>query len=183
MYCFGRPLIVTDPEIRAAAVEDYCNHVPLKVIAKKYGFTPATISIWAKAANVKRRARGIQPTDCPSDRDRAIIRRSREVAIKDVAKEFKMTRARVWSIRSNWKKAGWQEPLPWKVGDTIEWAGERFRVLRVDNEKRGAVRTEGGKTIDPFAWRYQGVSAKLVTACVPVRKGAIKRPVADALAA
>lgn len=156
----ARPKIATPPEIKEAAVEDYRRGVPIKVIAQKYGFTPATISIWAKAAKLPRRARGIQPTAQPSDRDRAIIRRAREVAIKDVAKEFKMTRARVWSIRSDWSKAGWQEPLPWKVGDTIEWAGDLFRVLRVDSEKRGAVRTEGGKIIDPFAWRFRGRSAR-----------------------
>lgn len=165
MLCnFGRPLVETPPETRLAAVEDYREGVPLKVIAEKYGFTVATISIWAKAANVERRSRGIQPTTVPSDRDRSIIRRAREVQVNQVAKEFRMTRARVWSIRTNWKKAGWVEPMPWKVGDTILWANERLKVVRIDDEKRGAVRTTDGKLIDPFTWKFKGKTARRVLA-------------------
>lgn len=164
MYYYGRPLVETPVATRKAAVEDYRKGVPLKVIADKYGFTPATISIWAKAANVERRPRGIQLGDTPSDRDRAIIRRAREVSINQVAKEFRMTRARVWSIRVLWKRRGWNEPMPWKAGDTIEWAGERLKVLRVDDEKRGAVKTAAGMTIDPFVWKYRGKTARKVSA-------------------
>ena len=164
MYYYGRPLVETPPEVRAAAVADYLRRVPLKVIAEKYGFTPATISVWARAANVARRPRGIQPPKQPSDRDRAVIRRSREVSINQVAKEFRITRARVWAIRTKWKKAGWVEPLPWKVGDTVEWRGEHLKVLRIYDEKRGAVKLSNGQMIDPFAWKFKGRSVQLVAA-------------------
>ena len=162
MYYYGRPLVKTPLSTRKAAVEDYRKKVPLKVIGAKYGFTEATISIWAKLASVERRKRGIQVTDTPSERDRLIIRRAREVPINQVAKEYHMTRARVWSIRTNWKKRGWVEPMPWKAGDTIEWAGERLTVLRVDDEKRGAVQTEAGSVVDPFIWKFRGKTAHLI---------------------
>jgi hypothetical protein len=160
----GRPLVETPPAVKAAAVKDYRRKMPLKVIGAKYGFTEATISIWAKRASVERRKRGIQVTDTPSERDRLIIRRAREVPINQVAKEYHMTRARVWSIRTNWKKRGWVEPLPWKAGDTIEWAGEQLTVLRVDDEKRGAVQTANGYQIDPFLWKFTGRTARMVRA-------------------
>lgn len=158
----GRPLVKTPPAVRAAAVENYKEKLPLKIIAEKYGFTPATISNWAKLANVDRRPRGIQVTDTPSDRDRAIIRRAREVPINQVAKEYRMTRARVWAIRNFWKKRGWIEEMSWKTGDTIEYAGARLKVLRVDNEKRGAVKTSDGSIIDPFFWKFSGKNTRLV---------------------
>jgi len=160
----GRPTIPTPPETRAAAVADYRNKLPLKLIAARHGYTPATISIWARAAKIERRPRGIQLSDTPSDRDRAIIRRAREVPINQVAKEFRLTRARIWSIRKKWREAGWVEPLPWKAGDWIEWAGVRFRVLRVDDERRGAVKTESGETVDPFTWRFKGHYSRLAMA-------------------
>lgn len=166
----GRPLVETPPAVRAAAVEDYRKRLPLKIIAAKYEFTEATISIWAKLASVERRKRGIQLTDTPKDRDRLIIRRAREIPINQVAKEFGMTRARVWSIRTNWKKRGWVEPMPWKAGDTIEWAGEKLKVLRVDDEKRGAVKTAAGSVIDPFIWKFRGKTARLIQAVNGQRK-------------
>lgn len=162
----GRPLVETPPAVRAAAVEDYRKGVALKVIAAKYDFTPATISIWAKTAKVPRRPRGIQLTSTPSDRDRAIIRRVREIPVNAVAKEYHMTRARVWAIRNFWKKRGWIEPMPWGPGDTIEWAGEPLKVLRVDNEKRGAVQTANGYRIDPFLWKFRGRTARKLLAAL-----------------
>lgn len=162
MYYYGRPLIATPLSTRKAAVEDYLKKVPLKVIGAKYGFTEATISIWAKLDGAARRKRGIQVTATPSERDRLIIRRAREVPINQVAKEFGMTRARVWSIRTIWKKRGWVEPMPWKAGDTIEWAGKKLKVLRVDDEKRGAVKTADGHVIDPFIWKFRGKTAHLI---------------------
>ncbi len=160
----ARPIIPTPPKTRLAAVEDYRNKLPLKVIAAKHGFTPATISIWAKAAQITRRSRGIQRTTVPSERDRLIIRRARELPINQVAKEFRKSRARVWSIRTYWRRAGWVEPLPWQVGDTVEWAGQPLKVVRIDDEKRGAVRTAAGALIDPFAWKLKGQSVRRVPA-------------------
>ncbi len=158
----GRPAIKTPPAVRAAAVGDYKEGLLLKVIAEKFGFTPATISIWAQEAGLPRRPRGIRRTVTPSDRDRLIIRRAREIPINAVAGEFRMTRARVWSIRTNWKRAGWVEPMPWNVGAIIDWAGELLKVVRIDDEKRGAVRTANGITLDPFEWKFKGKTARML---------------------
>ena len=160
----GRPIVETPPATREAAVADYAHGVKLRVTAEKYGFTIATISIWARAAGLPRRPCGIQKTSTPSDRDRAIIRRAREVAINQVAKEYHMTRAGVWSIRNKWRLAKWVEPLPWKVGDTVEWAGTPLKVLRIYDEKRGAVCTLRGKVIDPFRWKLNGTSLRALRA-------------------
>ena len=158
----GRPSIKTPLAVKTAAIGNYKAGLLLEVIAEKYSFTPATISNWAEEAGLPRRPRGIRRPVTPSDRDRLIIRRAREIPINAVAREFRMTRARVWSIRTNWKKAGWVEPMPWNVGDTITWAGELLKVVRIDDEKRGAVKTANGITLDPFKWKFNGRTARML---------------------
>ncbi|MBX9900660.1 MAG: hypothetical protein K2Y28_07740 [Burkholderiaceae bacterium] len=54
------------------------------------------------------------------------------------------------------------DKAPFKVGDTIEFCGERVVVLAAHNEKYGRVRNSYGEVVDPFYWVFGGLECKLV---------------------
>lgn len=54
------------------------------------------------------------------------------------------------------------DKAPFKVGDTIEFCGERVVVLAAHNEKYGRVRNSFGDVVDPFYWTFGDQQCKLV---------------------
>ena len=102
---------MTWDEKRKAAVEDYKNGRPCKSIAQEYGRCEATISSWARQAGCPKRRRGSRSPSTPSDRDQRILRRRRErIPADQVAKEFSLSRATIFSVCKKW--VAWVEPPP-----------------------------------------------------------------------
>lgn len=102
---------MTLDEKKKAAVEDYKNGRPCKSIAQEYGRSEATISSWARQAGCPKRPRGSRSPATPSDRDQRILRRRREgIRVKQVAKEFSLSVATIFSVSKKW--AAWVEPPP-----------------------------------------------------------------------
>ena len=102
---------MTRDEKKKAAVEDYKNGRPCKSIAQEYGRSEATISSWARQDGCPKRPRGSRSPATPSDRDQRILRRRREgIRVKQVAKEFSLSVATIFSVSKKW--AAWVEPPP-----------------------------------------------------------------------
>lgn len=160
-------------------------------IAAKFEISAASITNIAKSANLKLRQRGGRKLRYPSPLHMAILKEAQQPGIsmeeigelhyhkvkvmkngKPVKKNGKyeyeprpLTRARVSQILQFWKGHTFSEAMTgrgFKVGDVIEIRGNKLTVVRYDNSKCGAVKTERGDVVDPFYWRHEGEVPTLV---------------------
>jgi hypothetical protein len=127
-------------KVKVKALRDYRRNEPLKVIAIRYGYSPATISLWAKAAGIKRRTQGCRIKHWPSETDMQIVEEVRAVrdgrpTLEEIGKRWNMSRANVHRIFHTWKD--WHPP-------SHDFApGDRVRFLRRDYEVVTAGPIEG----------------------------------------
>lgn len=176
-------------------IQDYKEKNPdntyrykLTEIAQKHEISLSSLHILARMARCNGRKRGGNAKMVPDARTMKILRDATEPGITFDAvgernprivngKKVPITKSRVSKIIQVWKKRLGKRKLYSKgfnEGDIIEWADQRFTVLRYDNSHRGAVQElllEGnkwveGKIIDPFCWIYQGQRSKLIKSVV-----------------
>ena len=127
-------------KVKVKALRDYRRGEPLKVIAIRYGFSPATISLWAKGSGIKRRKQGCRIKLWPSEVDLQIVEEVRAVVdgkptLEEIGDRWQMSRANVHRIFHTWKD--------WTPPSTDFAPGDRVRFLRRDYEVVQAGPMEG----------------------------------------
>lgn len=130
-------------KVKAKVLQDYRRNEPLKVIAIRYGYSPSTISLWAKAAGIKRRTRGCRIKYWPSEADMLIIDEVRAIrdgkpTLTEIGKRWGMSKANVHRIYRTWKD--WVPPsMDFVPGDRVRFLCRDHEVVSADPIK-GVVR-------------------------------------------
>lgn len=93
-------------------------------------------------------------------------RRRPDAIISNGKVQIPLTKQRVSEIISTWRAKLNEQSIKsrgFKKDDIIEWAGQRYTVVRYHNSHRGAVIDQSdNRLIDPFCWFYKGSRSKLV---------------------
>jgi hypothetical protein len=171
--------------VRAQIIADYKRRengqyvFTLREIAQMHEISLSSVNNVAHMAGCQCRPQGGKKSYTPSARDMKVLRDMTipGITLDEVGKMNPravydpelgrtvlkaLTKQRVCQIAATWRKRG----LPvlhgkgFKKGQRIEWDGQFFTVLRYDNARRGAVKTEKGEIWDPFFWVYKGQRAK-----------------------
>ena len=119
-------------ETKAKALMDYRRNDPLKVIAIRYGYSVASVSLWAKSAGLERRRQGCRIKDWPRDIDLKIVDEVRAVVdgtptLAEIGKRWHMSRSNIHRIYKTWKH--WTPKVPFKPGDIIRFERRDYRVI------------------------------------------------------
>jgi transposase-like protein len=93
----------TDKIIRAAVAEHQRDSSTTAEIAKRYGVSPATISVWARKSGALLRSRGRRPAPGPTKHQMAILEAVRHKTYESVARENGVTRQRIHWIVKRWR--------------------------------------------------------------------------------
>lgn len=176
-----------NPKVQAKIVAEYKEKLPdgsyrftLREIAALNEVSLSTVNLLARQANVQERPQGPRKLQVPSARVLKILRDATEPGItlaqvgirnarvvvvngKQVARP--LSKQRVKQIIDFWKRRGnpGLKSRGFKPGDIIEWNERRFKVLRFDNARKGAVIDLGDNSkIDPFLWVFQGCRSRRV---------------------
>ena len=147
----------------------------LSEIADNHEISLSSVNKLAKESGCQGRPRGGRVQAVPNARIMKILRDASEpfitleqvgilnprvVRVNGKRKEKPLSRQRVSKIIKTWrKKLGTQNirGKGFKPGDLIEWAKQRYAVVRYDNSHRGAViDLKIMDVIDPFCWIFQG---------------------------
>lgn len=119
-------------KVKAKALRDYRRGEPLKVIAIRYGCSPASISLWAQSAGLERRQQGCRLKDWPDDTDLEIVEAVRAVrdgkpTLTEIGERWHMSRANVHRIYHRWKD--WKPSVQFKPGDKVRFMRRDYEVL------------------------------------------------------
>lgn len=152
----------------AKALQDYAKvnssgdyAYTTKQIADKYGVCPATITVWARNANIILRSRGRHKLEAPSERQKEILDRASIMSYKSAGKPFGLSKARVGKIAQRWKN--WLKPKkpPFQPGDIILWRGEKLTVIDAGIHSGTLIDKQGNK-LRCFTWVSGGRLPKKV---------------------
>ena len=92
-------------EIRAQVLVAYQNReLTTDDIAKKYGVSIATVTVWAKQAGVCLRSRGRWPQTVPTDRHVRIIQLAEIFTYRQVGERMGLHKQAVHRIVKRWKE-------------------------------------------------------------------------------
>ena len=148
-------------QIMLAAVADHQGSASTTAeIARRYGVSPATISIWVRKSGGVLRSRGRRPAEAPTEKHRAILEEIRHRTYQDVARIHGLTRQRIHAIVKRWRplvgarKALNVERLTWHESDrgsrTTRTHVISFRLS--DPEVRGLLEQSlNGKSVNQLA--------------------------------
>ncbi len=142
--------------VKAKVLREYARNEPLKAIAIRYGIAPSTISLWAKAAGLKRRVQGCRIKRWPSDVDMAVIAEVRanangKVTLAEIGRHWNMSRANVHRIYRTWK----DRELPasdFAPGDTVRLLDRDYEVVEA-GALEGVVRDLKTGQVSSLRWR------------------------------
>ena len=163
--------------VQAQVVQDYQERLgngryryTLNQIADKHEVSLSTVNNLVRKAKVQGRPKGGSRLSIPTHCTMKILRDSTEpgitleqigirnprvVMVNGRSTLVPRSKQRIKQILDHWKKAGnpGLRQRGFKPGDLIEWGGYRFRVLRYDDSRTGAVqRVQTGEVVDPFLW-------------------------------
>lgn len=154
-----------DPVVEAskvdAALEDYKNRdMTVVEIARKYSVCPATLTVWAKKADIPLRLRGRRKHEQPTARQMEIIKMASRLQLDEVGAHFGMHRQSVHRIVKRWRN--WAQPSkpPFDPGDRLVWRGKHFTVID-SNRTDGTLVDERGTVYKNFAWNGGRVPRKI----------------------
>lgn len=156
----------------------------LKDIAERHGISLSSVNNLAKAAHCQCRPRGGRTRMVPDARIMKILRDASEpfITMEEVgrrnprtvimgngrSKSIPLSKQRVSQIVARWSEKLDAQSIHTKgfrPGDKIEWADQKYIVMRYDNSHRGAVIDLNDlEEIDPFCWVFKGSRSKLVEA-------------------
>lgn len=149
--------------VREKAVRDFRRGDPLRDIAVRYEVSEGTVSLWAKAAGLRRK-QGCRKKMRPEESDWEIVLAVRKVkngqpTLDEIGKRFGMTRAGVHRIYHKWKH--WEPKAPFVKGDKIRIGTRDYEVLKPDIFHGKARDLKTGKKVE-VAWRTdEGYAVKL----------------------
>lgn len=161
-----RVIIHSDTVVRQA-LADYVNHPEYmtKDIAKKYGVSPATLTVWAEKAGIPLRIRGVKKLDEPTAQQKEILELASIYPYEQVATNYGITRARVGAIVKRWKNWIRRDQPPFVPGDIVEWhhngKSERLTVIEADTT-HGTMLDSRGRKLRAFTWDTGGRLPKKV---------------------
>jgi transposase len=140
--------------VRERAVADFRRGDPLKDIAVRYGVSEGSVSLWAKAAGLRRK-QGCRIKERPSTRDWDILQAVRAVVdgvptLDEIGKRFGMTRAGVHRIYRRWKH--WKPVPPFRKGAIVRYNGDDYEVLDPDLFT-GTVRSVATGEVTTIEWK------------------------------
>ena len=163
-------------EVRAQVLADYQNRaLTTDDIAKKYGVSIATVTVWAKKAGLCLRSRGRWTPVLPSDRHAKIIELAKTLTYREVGERMNLHKQAVHRIVKRWEAREKLTEPPFLPGDRIIWNGRKFSVEDAGLHT-GTVIDEQGKRYVSFAWnsgtfpRKIGVDPKFVVKGVARRR-------------
>jgi transposase len=155
-------------EVQAAALSDYRgSDLTTEEIATKHGISSATLTVWAKKANIALRNRGRKTQTEPTPRQLAIVKLSANFSYEQVGKRFGMKKQSIHRIVTRWKHWGETASPPFERGDVILWRNRKFTVLEARKDE-GTLREEPtGKQYKNFSWTGGRIPKKVGHVTLP----------------
>ena len=147
--------MATDKEITEALELYRKGKLFTKDIAKKFGVSQSTITVWAKAAGIPLRVRGRNRMEQPTLRQRKIMEMAAIHDYEKVGEQFGITKQAVHRIVKRWAAHNKPKKAPFVPGDEITWHNKRLTVLTAELE-HGTVIDQKGKVFRCFTWATGG---------------------------
>jgi len=145
----------------AAALIDYQKRdMTTEEIAVLHGVSTATLTVWAKKAEIPLRNRGRKRQDLPTVRQKEIIKLASVYTYEQVGAKYNMHKQSIHRIVKRWR--GWSSPRkpPFEPGDMLLWRGKRFTVVEA-NQQDGTLVDDKGKTYKNFSWNGGRIPKKV----------------------
>ncbi len=153
---------IASDEVVSKVLRDYQDaEIRTSEIARRYGISPATITLWARKAGLQMRTRGRKLQDTPTERQRAIIRTATTVSINEAVRQFGVHKQHVSRLVRRWRGWSTNDKPPFERGDIVLRLGERVTVLRAFPEY-GVVLKHDKSVSRNWAWSKKGVMSKKV---------------------
>jgi transposase len=151
-----------DEKIVAEALVEYQkNELMTKEIAKKYGVSASTLTVWATAAGIKLRSRGRRRQDEPTMRQKEIIKMAQVLRYEDVGRRHGISKQAVHRLLRRWKEYAQPKRPPFEGGDIIIWKGQKFTVVNASINE-GTLLNRRGQLTRCFAWNSSGRMPKKI---------------------
>jgi transposase len=147
--------MATDREIAEALQLYRKGEMFTKDIARKFGVSQSTITVWAKAAGESLRTRGRNRMNQPTLRQRKIMEMAAIHDYDTVGRHFGITKQAVHRIVKRWAPHNKPKRPPYVPGDTLVWHNKKLTVLAAEVE-HGTVIDQKGKIFRCFTWATGG---------------------------
>lgn len=149
-------------KIVAEALAEYAkNNSTTRSIAKKYGISASTLTVWAQKAGLILRPRGRRTLVAPNERQMAMLEMAQYATYEQVGVKFGCEKQAVHRVVKRWKN--WAKPkrAPFEPGDIILWRGKRLKVTAA-SQNYGTLVDEKNRQIHQFRWNQNGKLPKKV---------------------
>jgi len=148
----------------AQALTDYQKReMTTEQIANKHGVSTATLTVWAKKAELPLRNRGRKRQKLPTPRQMEIVKLASLYTYDQVGERFGMHKQSIYRIVKrwrNWSSLARSRKPPFAPGDLLLWRGKRFTVLDA-NQQEGTLIDERGKVFKNFSWNGGRIPKKV----------------------